>query len=123
MEFNLRIIPCRSSTKNTYDPDGLRRNSLGASTLQRAPLDWFERQEYSQVNTKRFFNYLEKQAKYSTENMESIANELHVTTRTLRRKLTEQGTSFQQLKDGLRRDNAIHLLSHPYISIYGIPTY
>lgn len=85
--------------------------------LQRAPLDWFKRQEYFQVFTRRVLNYLEQQQENKPGNMDEIANELHVTTRTLRRKLEEEGTSFQELKDGIRRDTAIHLLSQPSIPI------
>ena len=35
---------------------------------------------------------------------------LHMTTPTLHRRLREEGTSFQQLKDGARRDAAIQLI-------------
>ena len=42
--------------------------------------------------------------------MDTVAGKLNMTTRTLRRKLADEGVSFQQLKDGLRRDQAINLL-------------
>jgi AraC-like DNA-binding protein len=43
-----------------------------------------------------------------------------MTSRTLRRKLTDEGTHFQDIKDGLRRDTAIHLLSQPSLPVSGI---
>ena len=39
-----------------------------------------------------------------------MADELHVTPSTLRRRLESEGTSYRELKDGLRRDMAIDLL-------------
>jgi len=42
--------------------------------------------------------------------LQDIANRLHMTTPTLHRRLREEGTSFQKLKDECRRDAAINLL-------------
>lgn len=47
----------------------------------------------------------------------SVANSLHLTTATLRRRLRAEGSSYQQLKDDIRRDTAIHLLSRGTISL------
>lgn len=44
-------------------------------------------------------------------NIENIAEQLHCSPETLRRKLKQEGTSVKQIKDGLRRDKAIYLLS------------
>jgi AraC-like DNA-binding protein len=43
---------------------------------------------------------------------EDLAGELNMTPATLRRRLHEDGTSYQAIKDQLRRDVAISLLSH-----------
>lgn len=85
--------------------------------LQRSPCDWFKRQAYYPVFTRKVVTCLEKEGSFAEGSMEEVAAELNVTSRTLRRKLTEEGTSFQQLKDGIRRDTAIHYLSQPNISI------
>jgi AraC-like DNA-binding protein len=42
---------------------------------------------------------------------DSIADRLHVSTRTLHRQLREEGASLQQLKDEIRRDHAMELLA------------
>jgi AraC-like DNA-binding protein len=42
--------------------------------------------------------------------LQEIASELHVTPTTLRRRLAAEGTSYQKLKDDLRRDAAVHYL-------------
>lgn len=41
---------------------------------------------------------------------ESLAKELHVSTRTLHRQLQEEGASLQTLKDEMRRERAVELL-------------
>jgi AraC-like DNA-binding protein len=42
---------------------------------------------------------------------ESLAKELHVSTRTLHRQLQEEGASLQALKDEVRQDRAVELLN------------
>lgn len=39
-----------------------------------------------------------------------VASQMHTTTGTLRRRLRQEGTSYQQLKDDIRRDTAIYNL-------------
>ena len=81
--------------------------------LPQLPLEWFKRQAYYLVFTRRVKDYLESNSEYVGVNMEEMASQLQMTSRTLRRKLTEEGTSFQLLKDEMRRDTAIHYLSQP----------
>ncbi|WP_286237517.1 AraC family transcriptional regulator [Neptuniibacter halophilus] len=85
--------------------------------LRRAPLDWFKRQAYYQTYTRRVMDFFEQNQNLAEASMEHVAEALHLTTRTLRRKLGEEGTSFQALKDEVRRDAAIHYLSQPAIPI------
>ncbi|TNC83014.1 MAG: AraC family transcriptional regulator [Oleiphilus sp.] len=58
----------------------------------------------------------------SLENLsfEEVADELHMTTHTVRRRLKDEGSSFQEIKDSLRRDRAQHLLDKPELSIQEI---
>ena len=49
--------------------------------------------------------------------LEALAKELHITPRTLSRKLQEEGTSFSQIKASLRRQYAIKLLSTESLSV------
>jgi AraC-like DNA-binding protein len=49
--------------------------------------------------------------------LEDIARELHVAPTTLRRRLEGEGTSYQGVKDELRRDAAIHHLCASRLSI------
>lgn len=43
---------------------------------------------------------------------ETVAERLHMTTQTLRRRLKEEGNAYQQIKDSVRRNTALYHLSH-----------
>ncbi len=49
--------------------------------------------------------------------LEGVAREFHVAPTTLRRRLVAEGTSYQGIKDELRRDAAIHHLSSGALSV------
>jgi AraC-like DNA-binding protein len=51
---------------------------------------------------------------------ETLAAELNMTAATLRRRLREEGASYQEIKDQLRRDLAISYLSHSRRSVVDI---
>lgn len=49
--------------------------------------------------------------------LEEIACSLHMTSRTLRRKLKDEGVSYQQIKDRIRCDIAIRLLTEESLTV------
>lgn len=49
--------------------------------------------------------------------LEEVANGLHMTARTLRRKLKDEGSSYQQIKDRVRCDIAIRLLTEESLTV------
>ncbi|NIB43374.1 AraC family transcriptional regulator [Pseudomaricurvus alkylphenolicus] len=49
--------------------------------------------------------------------IEEAADQLHMTKRTLTRKLKDEGTSFQKIKDLIRRDRAIYYLTRQPLSV------
>lgn len=51
---------------------------------------------------------------------EGLAHDLHLTPATMRRRLHEEGASYQSIKDQLRRDLAIGYLSHSSRSVMDI---
>ncbi len=62
---------------------------------------------------------------YATEKLptaEQLANQLNMSPRTLHRKLTAEGTSFQKIKDDYRRELAIHYVSRPELTIDAVAT-
>lgn len=52
--------------------------------------------------------------------LDAVAQQLHMSPQTLRRHLREEGSSFQELKDHLRRDLAIYHLGRDELSIQDI---
>ncbi len=59
-------------------------------------------------------------AQYPTTQMpglEALGRELHMTPRTIARKLKEEGGSFRQIKAVLRREHALKLLTSEHLSI------
>jgi len=105
-----------------FDASWLQQPVVQTSTtlykyLQQTPTDWFRRQAYYPVFTRRVMDLLEARDTPGQLKMEQAADELHMTSRTLRRKLIDEGTSFQALKDDVRRDAAIHYLNQPSLPI------
>ncbi len=83
-----------------------------ASYLEEVPLQWFKKQSYYGDWTAQVIALLENET-----SIDDVAEQLNMTSRTLRRKLTEEGNSFQQLKDNLRRDQAINLFQQRNLTI------
>lgn len=50
----------------------------------------------------------------------SMAEHLNMSVRTLRRRLKEQGTTYQEFKDGLRKEHAMRWLNQPELKINAI---
>lgn len=87
-------------------PDTLREHLL------HAPLNWITRQAFSPHYTRRAMDYLENIDAIGDTRIDELAAMFHMTSRTLHRRLSEERTSFQEIKDRVRRDRAIHQLSH-----------
>lgn len=105
-----------------------------ASYSQQIPLQWFKKQSFYGTWTAQVMGLLEKRqniegeaeiwAESETEreieretDIETVANQLTMTSRTLRRKLSREGSGFQQLKDNARRDQAINLFAQRNLTI------
>ncbi|WP_432698118.1 AraC family transcriptional regulator [Marinobacterium sp. YM272] len=95
-------------------PETLRKH------LVRAPLDWFKRQSYYPTYTRRVLDALMPENEFLNLQIDDIAASLGINSRTLRRKLSDENTSFQEIKSLARRDTAIHLLSLRHIPIADI---
>ncbi|TCK09072.1 AraC family transcriptional regulator [Marinobacterium mangrovicola] len=106
-----------SFSKKLLDEPVVQTTSTLGGYLRTLPLEWFKRQAYYPVYTRRVLNYLEQAPDLAQTGIEQVAEEAHMTSRNLRRKLSSEGTSFQELKDSVRRDAAIHYLSQPTLTI------
>ncbi len=79
--------------------------------LKRAPEDWTFSPLYRGSITAKAREYLEQNIGQSAT-IQDLARALHTSVRTLNRRFSEEGTHFQLVKDGLRRDIAVHRLAN-----------
>lgn len=85
--------------------------------LRRAPVDWFIKPTFYLNYTRQVYEKLDQHDDGRVPALAEVAQKLHLSVRTLRRKLQGEGSSFQQLKDDVRRDKAINLLADQAISV------
>nr|WP_321249981.1 AraC family transcriptional regulator ligand-binding domain-containing protein [uncultured Ruegeria sp.] len=120
------VFPCAvefdaRQTSILFDPRlftrPVTRSSAEASVfLERAPLDWIFTGSRAHTNSLRVRAFLYG-ATWQTCQLPDAARALKMTPRTLNRRLKEEGTSFQDIKDALRRDIAIRALQQSTLSI------
>ncbi|MEL6172698.1 MAG: AraC family transcriptional regulator ligand-binding domain-containing protein [Pseudomonadota bacterium] len=87
--------------------------------LENAPRDWIFTRSQEHTQSLRVRAYL-NQSTWKEATLVDAADALHMTPRTLIRRLDADGTSFQAIKDGLRRDIAIRRLQVDNLSIEAI---
>jgi AraC-like DNA-binding protein len=87
--------------------------------LENAPRDWIFTRSSAHTQSLRVRTYLSQTA-WDDANLTGAARALHMTPRTLIRKLQGDGTSFQAIKDALRRDIAIRHLQTGQHSVEAI---
>ncbi|MEO0753113.1 MAG: AraC family transcriptional regulator, partial [Pseudomonadota bacterium] len=74
--------------------------------LENAPRDWIFTRSSEHTQSLRVRSYL-SQTGWDGANLTEAAQAMNMTPRTLMRRLEVDGTSFQAIKDALRRDIAI----------------
>ena len=87
--------------------------------LENAPRDWIFTRSRQHTQSLRVRTYL-SQTDWDSANLTGAAGAMHMTPRTLIRKLEADGTTFQAIKDGLRRDIAIRHLQTGQLSVEAI---
>lgn len=87
--------------------------------LENAPRDWIFTRSQQHTQSLRVRTYL-SQTDWDSTNLTGAARAMHMTPRTLIRKLEADGTTFQAIKDALRRDIAIRHLQTGQYSIEAI---
>ena len=93
-------------------PDGVPNNS----SLYFYFLTWIEEHNIaSQVR-----QMIANSVPLTFPTVEELAKEFNTSSQTLRRKLAEEGNSYQAIKDAIRKDRAISLLMNPAIPIKNI---
>ncbi|GIZ13240.1 AraC family transcriptional regulator [Pseudomonas sp. NCCP-436] len=84
--------------------------------LQHSPADLLARPDGGNSLTSQIRRLLGRDCR-TWPDLERVAQQLHMSPQTLRRHLREEGTSFQELKDHLRRDLAIYHLGRDELAI------
>ncbi|MDB6144141.1 MAG: AraC family transcriptional regulator [Pseudomonas sp.] len=87
--------------------------------LERSPADLLARPDDGDSLSNQLRRLLSRDCNRWPD-LEQVAEHLHISPQTLRRHLREEGTSFQGLKDQLRRDMAIYHLGHAELSLQQI---
>lgn len=87
--------------------------------LENAPRDWIFTRSSEHTQSLRVRSYL-SQSGWEGANLAQAAEAMHMTPRTLMRRLEADGTSFQAIKDALRRDIAIRHLQAGQDSVEAI---
>ncbi|WMR51444.1 helix-turn-helix transcriptional regulator, partial [Pseudomonas aeruginosa] len=87
--------------------------------LQHSPADLLARPDGGDSLTSQIRRLLGRDCRRWPD-LDQVARQLHMSSQTLRRHLREEGGSFQQLKDHLRRDLAIYHLGRDELSIQDI---
>jgi AraC-like DNA-binding protein len=108
--FSARFLQCPV----VQDEAGLKR------FLRDAPQSVFMRYKNTDGWVARVRRRLRRLDGDQWPTLDAMADELHVTASTLRRRLEDEGSSYRQLKDDLRRDLAIDLLCRTRRSVESI---
>jgi len=85
--------------------------------LRRAPSDLLARLDYGSTAAAQVRRLLGRSLPDHMPHPQDVAARLAMSTQTLRRRLAAEGTSFQQIRDQLRRDVAIAALAAGTVSI------
>ncbi|MFO7529682.1 MAG: AraC family transcriptional regulator [Marinobacter sp.] len=88
--------------------------------LKTSPADLLSRPDESNTWTGRIRALIGRDFSKPLPDFEWIAAELHTSPQTLRRRLKQENTSFQEIKDLLRRDMAIYYLGRQDLPINDI---
>ena len=87
------------------------------SFMERCPLELFRHFEADYSLSTELKRMLARDLANCDASIDTFAELLHMNRRTLMRKLKDEGTSFQKIKDIVRRDKAIYLLANQSVPI------
>ena len=83
--------------------------------MSRCPASLFLKDHWENSISEQIRLQLEKKLPEGLPTISDIANTLNMTSQTLRRKLKSEGSSYQQIKDLVRRDSAQYYLSQQHL--------
>ena len=105
--------------RNYLDAPLVKSESERMQMLRRLPLDFLTIPGEDTSLSARIQQLLQAQtgAELVLPTSREVSAQFHISEQTLRRKLSAEGTSYQQIKDEIRRDLAIELLAKHHRSI------
>lgn len=128
------LFPCelvfnQPITQITFDQSFLHHRNARTSKevdefLKDSPADLITIPGENRTATNKVLSILMPDAKQKGvlefPSFEAVARELGTTTQTLRRRLKREGTHYQKLKDAIRKDLAMNLLTNESMSIQAV---
>ncbi|MFT6905571.1 MAG: AraC-like DNA-binding protein [Oleiphilaceae bacterium] len=132
-EFDL-MFPCRHKFSQTNNGVMFSKKFLSLPITQdseslikflhNAPeslLTQFRSDESTSAQIKRLLNHRNGMiVELDNMSFDEVASELNMTTHTIRRRLKEEGNSFQEIKDSIRREQALTLLENNTLTLLSI---
>ena len=103
--------------KNYLEKEVKQNQSSLKNFMKRCPLELYKQYKADYSLTTELKSLVKKGLDSGLATINYCASELNMTPRTLIRKLKDEGTSFQQIKDVIRCDKAIYLLSEKSLPI------
>lgn len=88
--------------------------------FRRAPVDIFLKPENDTSLTTRIRRLIEAELFDGFPTFDEVSVRINMTPQTLRRRLKQEGSSYQEIKNLIRRDMAIHLLTNLDLSLSDI---
>ena len=121
------VFPCRCYfgrernslffSKNLLTMPVVRNVSEVNEFVLRSPHDLIVWSDEDDSLTTQVRRLLEASDTHSLPNLDWMAEQLHTSSYTLSRKLKSEGSSYQKIKDNLRRDQAVVMLTRKNLSI------
>tara|TARA_R110000868_G_scaffold14196_1_gene66147 strand:- start:1095 stop:2126 length:1032 start_codon:yes stop_codon:yes gene_type:complete len=116
----LHKFDCRSLSlvfPTQYLSRSVKQNDASLkSFMHNCPLELFRQYKADYSVTAEVKRIINRTIMEGNTSVDDVAASLHMTTRTVMRRLKDEGASFQQIKDVVRRDKAINLLT-----LYSLP--
>lgn len=88
--------------------------------LKHSPADLLARPDEGNSLVSQIRNIIGTDLSQELPNFEDVAEALHMSVQTLRRRLKDEGLTYQELKDQMRRDSAVYYLERGDLSIQEI---
>jgi AraC-like DNA-binding protein len=119
VEFDSSFTGMRFPVKFLSEQISQNETSLNAF-IKQSPANLLAKPEEGNSLVARIRSIIGDDLSKDLPNFDAIANALHTSPQTLRRRLKEEGVTYQELKDQMRRDTALFYLERGDLSIQAV---